>query len=110
MNDYIPVGAYLDELQASIQKAENGFVVAVRYPQRSLAAPMSEMGVVFESLAEATGKADFSPQELLATIAKSGKKAQESKKQQLRKPMETYVFQNIDQVNAFIKELFSSQG
>jgi len=51
----------------------------------------------------------MNPDHIFKSIIKTSKETKEAHKHQLCKPVESYVFTTIDQVNGFLKELFANE-
>jgi hypothetical protein len=111
MFEITPPANTVESLQVAIRKCENGYAVDVRYPAHMLMKGMppqlQAMLGAYQKMGEAGESGD--PMRAFAE-AMSGfvKKAHEAPPPPLRKPHEEYVFTTLDQMLAFVKELFGA--
>lgn len=93
-----------------IRKAENGFVVSVKYPKSMLGNPamesmqgvLSALGTIGQENPE--GDPTKAAKAISSIVGKFGKTPKP-----LRKPCEEYIFNDMDRMVKFIKETFEER-
>jgi hypothetical protein len=102
--------AYVRSLTASIRKAENGFVVSVIHPPEMTRQPMGPLLQQYVEQIERVKEegADLDGNTVLAALKNMAASMGSAAEEPLRKPVEEYVFSNIDQMFKFMREVFGS--
>jgi len=102
----------VDAVSASIRQAENGYVVTVAYPPHMIrSGPPPHIQKMMEGFSKVAKKAEegtgegLQPSDVLKVFM-SSMEAKEEKP--LRKPVEEYVFPDIEKMLAFLKETFGA--
>jgi hypothetical protein len=96
-------------IELSIRKVENGFVVEVAYPKQMLPDPIMDtansivatLSSTEKKIAAGTGNPMDAFTEMFNKLKKPNKP--------LRKPIEEYIFQDMDKMMNFIRETFTEE-
>jgi hypothetical protein len=94
-----------DSIRIGIDRAENGFLVRVIYPQRMLNVNAPQVTEILKVV----GDGEITPEGIMSGLTEMFKKAElASKEKKLRKPLETYIFPSVEGTLSFIKEVLES--
>jgi len=108
----IMLGHAIDSINVNIRQVENGYVLTVNYPNDMIQRPMDPTLVGMQeginSFIKKKEAGGTGPEDLLELFSSTIKKANDRPEKPLRKPMEEYVFSDLEKAMNYIREVFSS--
>lgn len=116
MSTLYPYPGEVTTTTITIRKAENGVIVLVNYPRRLIEAQQPKMSdAIFSALGQVQKKAaddpaGMDPSDIMSAMMSSIQNVQKAEKEEpLRKQVEEYIFRDIDEALAFIRETITTQ-
>lgn len=116
MSALYPYPSEVTSTTITIRRAENGVIVLVNYPRRVIESQQPKMSdAIFSALGNFQKKATedpagANPDDIFSAMMSSIQNVQKAEKEEpLRKQLEEYIFRDVDEALAFVKETITTQ-